>query len=236
MSKSSPLPLPLCKRIIPAQHSMWNLNKGGSDTMTKLMWKCKHEPPIINPQTKAIRQMFSLIMTCIHRCILVYSSKHPDNYKFLQAYRKAANERISFTATMFHLHQKFLNLARCSHPRGLRSLVTPTFTGHPDRASPSSACKLQPAEFDFPTTEVKFPAVALGGTPIKRPKKRYLEDEKVSSHAKLQHECNNPCLIPLDSTANRYSTKHKCFVCSRKSNWRCYGCRHFLLFSAGTRK
>ena len=142
MSKSLPLPLPPCKRIIPAQHSMWNLNKGGSDTMTKLMWKCKHEPPIINPQTKAICQMFSLIMMCIHRCILVYSSKHPDNYKFLQAYRKAANERISFTATMFHLHQKFLNLARCSHPRGLRSLVTPTFTGHPDRASPSSAYPL----------------------------------------------------------------------------------------------
>ena len=31
MSKSSPLPLPPCKRIIPPQHSMWNLNKGGSD-------------------------------------------------------------------------------------------------------------------------------------------------------------------------------------------------------------
>ena len=51
ISKSLPLPLPPCKRIIPAQHSMWNLNKGGSDTMTKLMWKCKHEPPIINLQT-----------------------------------------------------------------------------------------------------------------------------------------------------------------------------------------
>ena len=117
MSKSSPLPLPPCKRIIPAQHSMWNLNKGGSDTMTKLMWKCKHEPPIINPQTRAIRQMFSIMMTRIHRCIQVYSSKHPDNYKSLQAYRKAANERISFTKTMFHLHQKFLNLAWCSPQR-----------------------------------------------------------------------------------------------------------------------
>ena len=129
---------------------------------------------------------------------------------------------------MFHLHQKFLNLARCSHPRGLRSLATPTTSGSPDRASPSSASKLQPAEFDFPTTEEKFPAVALGGTPVKRPKKRYSEDEKVSSHAKRHHECTGPCLIPLDSTANRYSTKHKCFVCDRKTKWRCYGCRHFF--------
>ena len=235
MSKSSPLPLPSCKRIIPAQHSMWNLNKGGSDTMTKLMWKCKHEPPIINPQTKAIRQMFSLMMTCIHRCIQVYSSKHPDNYKSLQAYRKAANERISFTATMFHLHRKFLNLARCSHPRGLRSLATPTTSGSPDDVSPSSASKLQPAEFDFPTTEEKFPAVALGGTPQKIPKRRYSDDEKVSSHAKRQHECTGPYLIPLDSTDNHYSTRHKCFVCDRKSNWRCYGCRHVFYYSVPAR-
>ena len=137
---------------------------------------------------------------------------------------------------MFHLHRKFLNLARCSHPRGLRSLATPTTSGSPDDVSPSSASKLQPAEFDFPTTEVKFPAAALGGTPVKTPKKRYSEDEKVSSHAKRQHECTGPCLIPVDSTANRYNVKHKCFVCDRKTKWRCYGCRHFLLFSASTSK
>ena len=179
------------------------------------MWKCKHEPPTINPQTKAICQMFSIMMTCIHRCIQVYSSQHPDKYKSLQAYRKAANDRISFTKTMFHLHQKFLNLARCSHPRGLRTLATATTSGKHDPAATSSASKLKPADFDFPTTEVNFPAVALGGTPQKTPKKRYSTDEKVSSHAKRQNQCTGPCLIPLDSNGNHYGTKRKCFVCDR---------------------
>ena len=137
-------------------------------------------------------------MTCIHRCIQVCSSQPPDNYKSLQAYRKAANERISFTATMFRLHQKFLNLARCSHPRGLRTLATATTSGEHDPAATSSASRVQPA-FYFPTTEAKFPAVALGGTPQKTPKKRYSADEKVSSHAKRQNQCIGPCLIPLDS-------------------------------------
>jgi len=59
----------------------------------------------------------------------------------------------------------------------------------------------------------------------------YFWKELMMSKYSPQHECTGPCLIPLDSTANRYSTKHKCFVCSRKSNWRCYGCRHFFCYS-----
>ena len=85
-----------------------------------------------------------------------------------------------------------------------------------------------PLNLIFQPLKKSFQLGALGGAPVKRPKKRYSEDEKVSSHAKRQHECTGPCLIPLDSTANRYSTKHKCFVCDRKTKWWCYGCRQFF--------
>jgi hypothetical protein len=45
------LPLPQVERIIPYALSEWNCIKGGSDTITKLLWLNTYDPPCDTPQS-----------------------------------------------------------------------------------------------------------------------------------------------------------------------------------------
>jgi hypothetical protein len=56
-STTLPLPLPQLERIISYALLEWNCIKGGSDTITKLLWLNTYDPPCDTPQSNAIARM-----------------------------------------------------------------------------------------------------------------------------------------------------------------------------------
>jgi hypothetical protein len=60
------LPLPPIARIIPYALAMWNCFKGGSDTLTKLLWNADYDPPTREVQGHAVARLLLLATTvCI---------------------------------------------------------------------------------------------------------------------------------------------------------------------------
>jgi hypothetical protein len=84
VSTNIPLPLPKLERIIPFSISKWNSIKGGSDTLTKLLWHNTYDPPCITPQSQAIARMFLLGNVVIHRLHQLCTAKlNLDSYPSL---------------------------------------------------------------------------------------------------------------------------------------------------------
>ena len=54
------LPIPRLQRIVPSVVSHWNAIKGGSDTITKLLWSNKNDPPSQSTQSRAISRILML--------------------------------------------------------------------------------------------------------------------------------------------------------------------------------
>ena len=89
------LPIPPTKYIIPYHFSKWNKFKGGSDTITKLFWNCKHYVPNVTPASSAFSQLFRLIAATLYRCDCVMTSKEDlSNYKSLKHWRHSNQTRL----------------------------------------------------------------------------------------------------------------------------------------------
>ena len=91
-------PLPPIARILPRNLSNWNTVKGGSDTITKLLWTAMYAPPNKKPQLAAVSRILLLSLVSIHRLNHLATAKSDvkSNYKLLRHFRHAANERFSF--------------------------------------------------------------------------------------------------------------------------------------------
>jgi hypothetical protein len=75
VSTKLPLPIPPLERIIPYVLSRWNLIKGGSDAITKLLWLNMYTPPCSTPQCHAISWMLLLGPVVIHHLNHFLTSK-----------------------------------------------------------------------------------------------------------------------------------------------------------------
>eukprot|EP00978_Attheya_sp_CCMP212_P011482 scaffold28323_cov49-Attheya_sp.AAC.2 len=68
-------PIPRVLRILPLFFSTWNSLKGGSDTITKLLWYANCPVPFKSPQASAISRMFLLGAVVTHRIFQITSGK-----------------------------------------------------------------------------------------------------------------------------------------------------------------
>lgn len=83
------LPIPQSTNIIPYHFSKWNKSKGGSNTITKLFWTAKHNPPNSCPSTNAIAQILRFLGVILFRCDAVMTSKEDLNkYRDLKNWRE----------------------------------------------------------------------------------------------------------------------------------------------------
>jgi len=100
-----PLPIQPLERIVPFTVSQWNTIKGGSDTITKLLWLNMYDPPCTTPQSCAIGRMLLLGAVIIHRLNQFFTSKDnlKESYSSLQHFRKAASKRSSFHETLLQI-------------------------------------------------------------------------------------------------------------------------------------
>ena len=105
-------PLPPMTMIIPYLNAFWNVTKGPSDTMTKLLDTCEENLGIRSPQSVAVARLIALQGVAFHRCSQFITGKHPSYYESLGSYQDAANHRASFqknVSNIIHLLQEDLD-------------------------------------------------------------------------------------------------------------------------------
>ena len=100
-----PLPIPQLERIIPYVLSQWNAIKGGSDTITKLLWLNMYDPPCNTPQSHAVARMLLLGNVIVHRLSHFFTAKMDlsSSYPSLKHFRKAASSRSTFHDTLLQI-------------------------------------------------------------------------------------------------------------------------------------
>lgn len=96
-----PSPLPPVKQVLPFLLALWNASKGGSDTISKLIWLCDYDPPNQHIQAHAIARLLLLTFTQIHRMNHLATAKTDLMFhSTLLSFRQAANKRSSFHQTL----------------------------------------------------------------------------------------------------------------------------------------
>ena len=113
IEKKLRLPLPTCNRILPYVHSVWNNNKGGLDTTSKLMNSCPVQLASSGrAQTVTAARLLQLF------CILQHQENHAaraidnmETFVLLYHLRNANNKAFPLWKTYEALEDWFLNEA-----------------------------------------------------------------------------------------------------------------------------
>jgi len=107
-------PVPSCDMVLPLVHSMWNSSKGGSDTATRLAWKCLAVVPIKTPQTVMIARLLMLYAVVLHRSNqAITGTKKPDVLTdTIQTIRERNNKCLPFYKTLTFLTQQLKRNAK----------------------------------------------------------------------------------------------------------------------------
>jgi hypothetical protein len=250
-------PIPPCSRILPIQHSSWNIGKGGSDTTTKLNDNCEERLGVRTPQTTATARMVLLYAVSMHREFQMIGARKDLDYPSLHHYRHAANQRTSFANSLDKVVDMFLTQASVEQEaEDVRPLAGNTNTGS--------------QEPDSPGTRNRFAAVCLPITPA-APRTRAHDDVlrtnwmQVHSHMitpgrgqavnpknpTRPHSAwelrNDDCMgLTLVSRLEKkqgsngkdqYETlRAKCVLCKVQTSTYCTGCRRYLCFDKDRRK
>jgi hypothetical protein len=100
------LPIPQTARIIPFNTSCWNVEKGGSDTITKLIELCQERIGIRSENNVALARLLLYHGVVYHRLNQILSSeKNLEQYGTLYHWRNASSHR----STMADSLEKFSN-------------------------------------------------------------------------------------------------------------------------------
>jgi hypothetical protein len=216
------LPLPPVARIIPYALAMWNCFKGGSDTLTKLLWNADYDPPTREVQAHAVARLLLLATTVVHRLNHIATAKPDLNfYHSLRHYRNAANKRFSF--------HRFL-LALTHVIEGPRSNVIPRSVNERRRGATGRGVVSTRARAAVKQTT--FGAASTGSTPKNNAHARMqtvLETQDSILNPKQRNlverwkGCTGPLLYQVNAKGDQ-GPKRKCFVCNKQSSWKCFGC------------
>jgi hypothetical protein len=207
-------PLPPIARIIPLNLAIWNAVKGGSDTITKLLWMCKYAPPSDLPQASVTSRILLLSLTCIHRLHQVATSKLDvkNKYQSLSHFRNAANKRMSFSKTI-------VSTSKCN------AFNLPT-AGETNR----SGMNRRPASPARLAAEETCITVAHAPITTKTPKRNVLkqyqrleESEKISMVNRTVLERRKKCQGQPIYCAERGT----CIVCHQDCQEYCVLCHHY---------
>jgi hypothetical protein len=157
-------PLPPIARIIPRNLSNWNAVKGGSDTITKLLWTVMNHPPNDHPQSAVVSRILLLAFISIHRLNHIATAKAGDakiNYKSLRHFRHASNQRSSLYGTLLAITKCSAFALPDTRPAGFNR------SGHKCRAVSSPSARQVGAGAEI-SSGVTLAAVPVTGSTPKR--------------------------------------------------------------------
>jgi len=237
------LPCPVLARILPATMSHWNAIKGGSDTITKLLWLNYYDPPSNAPQAHTIARMLLLGAVVIHRLNHIFTAKTnlSKAYPSLKHIRNAASKRFSFHDTLLGLvhavrSQKF-------KPRPLQSVslscvnegsITQVRTRVVDPTTKRG--QLQTKVIDTTSSTVAWGSEPTGATPARKVSHWYNTEPTTLNGLEVSvHERMNTCTGILVSRVDPVTKELKgpgsrgyCAECHRLTNNFCINCRRWL--------
>ncbi len=227
------LPLPSFKRIIPIYAAYWNVVKGGSDTITKLMDDCILHPPFshLNLETVATTRCIMVIYTMVHRLLQTFSAKsNIKSYKTLHNYRNCASKRTTFHKSINTVKKRFNSL--------LVEIEKENYAGSPTQHQSTRRSRARIFNKNQTTSSIpeKIDNVLVpvtGKTPQKT--KRAIEKGKAASPIVQRWEqCRGmPFLVEkyvIDKHGNqtRRRQRYPCGECGSKTSWRCLVCKEWF--------
>lgn len=216
-----PSPLPPLSRLIPLLLAYWNATKGGSDTITKLIWHAMYSPPSKLAQAHAVARMLLLVCTVLHRSHHIATAKVGLPYKSLQHFRNANNARSSFFQTLISISTCF---DTPDDTESTADVVSDDSVGEDD--------DIEEVEFHGRDTRgskaVKKVTFSAGPMTQATPKRKVmaayskLEDkgDSLKGAKKVVRERRRLCTgIPL-----YLAMPGTCGICKRETKWWCAGC------------
>jgi len=211
------------ERIIPSVVSHWNAIKGGSDTITKLIWLNMYDPPTKSTQARAIARMLLLGGVIIHRLHHVSTSKSLESYPSLQHFRNAATKRSSF-------HETLLSMVHAIR-----------FQNFQPRPQPLSSLSLaqqgaRTRRMDTRMKLVEWGNKPLGATPHKNVKSWYgrapasYSGLAMEAHVRAKECTGKPVFRVNPETKNvkKAGSRSNCVECHMMTNFFCISCRKWL--------
>jgi len=213
-----PKPLPPISKLIPLLFSTWNAMKGGSDTITKLIWSANYSPPCPTPQANGIARMFLLLFIQCHRSNQIATSKPSMPYLSLLHFRNANNKRFS-------LHETLLAICSCFGDDATET-TEPETVSDDDDPFPTLELQGRSTRCNRPAlqVEVNLPVIT-GATPKRSIRKTIAKLEDGTKNPKpnqmlVVDRVRNCCGFPIWSEETRGS----CVVCGADTLWHCIGC------------
>ena len=220
------MPLPPCSHLIPFVHSLWNSAKGGSDTITKLLWNCQACLTINNPQTVTTARMLLLFAVLVHRLHQVGTSSDFEKYCSLEHFRNAANARLSFHTSVGLITECFTKACNpfCKADNEVA----------PQQLSPQRKRTTRNAPVPHTTKQWGIP-LKSGSTPTRgRP-----HSGKSTLHELRCQSCPG---FPAQRMKKRFDkgkkwdgsyapVENRCALCGMKTKTYCLGCNRTLCFN-----
>ncbi len=222
VSTKLPLPIPKLERIIPFVMSQWNAIKGGSDTITKLLWLNIYGPPCNTPQSHAIARMLLIGNVIVHRLNHFFTAKSDLDlsYPSLKHFRNAASKRSSFHDTLLLI----------VHAIKSRDLLPPILIP----SLPVVTEGVHTRRTDTTMKAVAWGAMSIGATPHKQVKKWYLSDpttfQDLSVHERMRNCLGVPVYrVDMKTKDNKgRGSRSNCAECGRITNTFCIKCKTWL--------
>ena len=210
-------PLPPMTMIIPFLNAFWNVTKGPSDTMTKLLDTCEENLGIRSPQSVAVARLMALLGVAFHRSAQFVTSRHVSTYDTLKSFRDAANHRLPFQKSisiLIHMLQEDLDLLQ----KGQESAPLPPLPpSTPPRRQTRNRERVQPVAWQ--------PKVKMNCTPVHGRRKRTPDDKALMDEARSA-ACVG--LVPLLS-----ENRMRCRLCGTRTSYLCSWCKRPLCLTKG---
>jgi hypothetical protein len=221
------LPLPPIARVIPYSLAMWNSFKGGSDTLTKLIWNADYNPPTNHIQAHAVARLLLIACTVVHRLNhMATSNDNLDAYRSLRHYRNAANQRVSFFEFMLLLSNMYGNT-----PEEQLQVEDQVGESTSERMSTRASSTIG---------ESRVGARQTGKTPKRKRIERMdtlmnMNEEHMSGSEKEIVNCFRTCTGPILYLVNKKGNqgpKAPCGLCGKETSWFCFGCHQNFCFTS----
>jgi hypothetical protein len=220
------LPLPPIARIIPYNIAVWNSFKGGSDTLTKLIWNADYNPPTNDIQAHAVARLLLLASTVVHRLHHMATANPSLNvYRSLRHYRNAASHRNSFYELMLSLSRVYGEPQRRVQ---ILDQVSQNIVGRMSTRASSTVLESQfGAQKTGKTPKRKRPERM--GSLMERDTENMTESEK--EIVNRSQSCTGP-IAYLVNAKGEQGPKGPCGLCRKETSWFCFGCRQNFCFTA----
>jgi hypothetical protein len=226
------LPLPKCDRILPYQHAFWNVVKGGSDTITKLIDFVEEKIGIRSPSTCVTARFLLLNAVAFHRCYQIVTAKSDlDSYPSLYHFRQAASKRSTMDDSVDRLIDCFRD---CQAGKmtfsGSSKGPTEDATNSPGPAIARRSKRANEAKVTNKENWLPRNAQVITPGPGRRSKD---ENTTGAANSLRASECNGmPLMASLkdpDKNGGKLVPHRKpCVLCGKHTNMQCLSCKRFL--------